>query len=105
MSTVSNPEPEPLRRAEPNEAMLTIDGEMEPGPFQSAETEDRQARGIGSASRVHHNPLIEFQAEWRTALGFISPPRFVPMQPDIGVMERCGEVVNADSADLRRYPA
>src|SRR3954468_10864534 len=82
--------------------MLAVDGQMEPGPFQPAKAEDRQARGIGGARGVYHNPLTEHQAERRTIPEFITPPRLIPMQSDIGVMERSGDVVDADIANPRK---
>src|SRR5690242_11388141 len=92
--------PEPPRRAEPDAEMVAVDGEMEPGPFQSAKAQDRQARGIGRARRVHRNPLIELQAERRGIRQFITLPRLIPIQPDIGVITRNGDVVDTDIAAL-----
>jgi hypothetical protein len=72
---------------------------MEPGPFQPAQPEDRQAWSSGSARWVHHNPLIELQAERRTIQEFI-PPRLVPVQLHTGAVERSRDVVHADRSDL-----
>jgi hypothetical protein len=84
--------------------MLTIDGKMEAGPFQRPKTHDRQSWRIEGPRRVDHNPLTEFHGERRILSRPITLPRLFPMQPDIGIMERSGDVVDSDLADLPEIP-
>ncbi len=97
-------EPEPPSRAELDAAMLAVDGQAEPGPFQSAESQDGQAWRMGTARRVQDDPLNQTQAERRGIPQFIASPRLISMHPDIGVTARSGDVVDADIVEPLEKP-
>ena len=73
-------------------------------PRKPAKTQDWQSRGVEVPRWVHHNPLIDFHRERRIVPRLITLSGLVPMQPDVGVMERSGDVVDADIADLPEIP-
>jgi len=100
LSIARSEEPEPPRRAEPDAALVAVDGELEPRPLQPAKAEHRQAWSIGGSCWVDHDALIQLQAERPIIPHLIALPRLVPVQPDIGVMERNSDIVDADIADL-----